>query len=985
MGMTCPLCKDPTPKLEKRYDAHLVMAKQHGGGLHVHGDLHKKEEVTDLIEGVQVELGLTRRAKAFTEPEVIFHNRQRIGDALMFTCGVRDFKRANPNVKVNVLCTAMHIWDHNPYIDPTLKVRYENELVERTQKRKLELSHTAGKEVKHGVTDELTIKDFPKLTNVVKIGPSRLTNASNRLDWHFANAYRVSIEDALGLNIPQGDSRPDIWLTEEEYNAPRITKDPYWIIIVGGEKGWGCKMYPIDRWQWVVDHNPEILFYQLGTAGDNPARLKGNNVVDYVGKTEDKDTGIRDLFKLFLNAEGSMGLVSFHMHLSGALLKPSVVVAGAREPVSFTRYPGHQYLANDGTLPCSAETACWHCDINACTNLVNHTGANVPKCVDMIPAEEVSQALRRYYLGGRLKMGVPLGKTPRKYMNLVKEPTHIYTAPPKEKKESKPKESGLPSALQQRITRQYGKSYPFAFGGGSITEKDWKFMQSVIDTYGVKSILEFGAGLSTFLFSELCPTRCYETMPHWIKRMQEAKPGIDVRPWDGRTDPEDLAGQYDLAFVDGPSGGENREHSTRIAASKARMVISHDGNYAPEQGWQAKYLKGRFKGPIKGGDRCFLWLAPEEIPAIPAEDPWKSAQRAPAGTTTKPLPDEAPFFTAGPKPKYVKIVSTARGWGGCARSVTTIMRMLMKAGHRVEFVPFRNSIGSREFKVCIQQELNGLLVTLDYSTIKDPCDALLVYADDFVWEFDRAEIADAFSDLKAARKIMMVNYRRGRIGEIPWTKGWDLYAFLNSDQEKDLLRVLPDVQTAVLPPCTMLDEFFKVSPNYNTNLRVVRHNSQGDTKFASGDDEAGKQRVKNEIESILQRESAEIYMLPGPSFVPETDRFKKAKRTASAEEIAAFLSKGNVFWYSLPPGYMDMGPRVILEAMAAGLPIVADRWGGAVDRVTPDTGWLCESKEEMIRVLTTVTAEELKAKGEAARERARKEFVPERWLELILG
>ena len=93
-----------------------------------------------------------------------------------------------------------------------------------------------------------------------------------------------------------------MWFTEEEYNAPRITEKPYWIIIGGGEKGWGCKMYPFDRWQEFIRQNPDVLFYQLGSQGDQHPRLQGSNIIDYIGKTENKDTGIRDLFKLFLNA-----------------------------------------------------------------------------------------------------------------------------------------------------------------------------------------------------------------------------------------------------------------------------------------------------------------------------------------------------------------------------------------------------------------------------------------------------------------------------------------------------------------------------------------------------------------------------------------------------------------------------------------------------------------------------------------------------------
>ena len=79
-----------------------------------------------------------------------------------------------------------------------------------------------------------------------------------------------------------------------------------------------------------------------------------------------------------------------------------------------------------------------------------------------------------------------------------------------------------------------------------------------------------------------------------------------------------------------------------------------------------------------------------------------------------------------------------------------------------------------------------------------------------------------------------------------------------------------------------------------------------------------------------------------------------------------------------------MGPRVILEAMASGLPILADKWGGATDRVTPECGWLCNTKEEMVEIVKNLTFDELKKKGEAARERA-KTFDANAWIEEIIN
>jgi hypothetical protein len=47
---------------------------------------------------------------------IVFHNRQAIGDILMFTAGIRDFKAEFPGIEVQVRSTALHLWDYNPHI-----------------------------------------------------------------------------------------------------------------------------------------------------------------------------------------------------------------------------------------------------------------------------------------------------------------------------------------------------------------------------------------------------------------------------------------------------------------------------------------------------------------------------------------------------------------------------------------------------------------------------------------------------------------------------------------------------------------------------------------------------------------------------------------------------------------------------------------------------------------------------------------------------
>jgi len=995
--MKCNFCNADVKEWDRKTMSHLIVTKDaEDGATHTHGPIESPGVINELISAVKEVVVLPTGSSIFPKKEIIFHNRQRIGDIFMFTCAVRDFKKAYPDVKVGTMSTAMHIWDNNPYVDRTLKPFYAE-----------------GKTL-----ENVTPADFLNgSTNVLKIGPGGLTNSSNRIDWHFANAYRMSIEKALNIHIEQGESRGDIWMTREEYDAPRLFKDPYWLIVVSGEKGWGCKMYPFEKWQEFINQNPDVNFVQLGTNGDNPPRLQGTNVVDYVGKTEDKQTGIRDLYKLFLNAEGSISLVSFAMHLSGALYKPALVVAGAREPVSFTQYHGHRYLANDGCHPCSIN-ACWHCDIKSCPHV---NAKNEPLCVEMIAPEDLTKALNQYYIGGRLKKGVVSDK-PKQFKNIVATPVKVVVTPVKvvvpevakpEAKKTEDKKAEVPilkPIIPKRPVILDGAQIPLdvmSWGSTSIFEEDWQFIQQVIDDYSVKSVLEFGAGLSTIILNELkLKVVTFENNKEWMESTKKLNHKSDIRLWDGKElDLKEIDTKFDLAFVDGPRayGAKifGRQRSIEVASQIADIVIVHDATRPGELLWQDTYLKDKFDFVAKGGkwEYAHLWVKKGYIKA-------KAEKKAPIEAikdAVLPIPEDQgkensevigqctlkPDNVAPKSKKHIKLVSTARGWGGCARSVCTIMKFLLREGHTVEFIPFRNSVSSSEFKTYIKDNLQGLIISEGYNTLKEACDVLFVYADDFVWDFGLPPIVDAFSGINADKKVMMLNYRMGNVGKLEWTKGWDKYMFLNSIQERELLKVLPGVKTKVLPPCTELEEFLKIQPNYNTNLRLVRISSQGNTKFEHKDDikDDTQQPFFQEVDKVLStRDDVTISMLPGPSFIPNAyrDRFYKVGRTSEARKVAEFLGTGNLFWYSLPIGYPDQGPRVVLEAMAAGLPILADNWGGVVDRVTEETGWLCETKEEHRLVVKEMTTELLEAKGMAAKQRANDEFKPEAWIKEIL-
>ena len=230
--------------------------------------------------------------------------------------------------------------------------------------------------------------------------------------------------------------------------------------------------------------------------------------------------------------------------------------------------------------------------------------------------------------------------------------------------------------------------------------------------------------------------------------------------------------------------------------------------------------------------------------------------------------------------------------------------------------------------------------------------------------------------VKADKKILMLNFKLGGAGKAEWTKHWDLYGFLCSTMRDDFLKRVPDANCFVLPPAVDIEPFLSEGINYNRTLHLVRHSSQGDRKYSEDTNEL--------IDSIRELSPSTIFsFMPAPSFLNGTQKVHRFN--VNQIPVIDFLKRGTCYWYKLPDGYTDQGPRTIVEAMAIGLPVIADNRWGAKDRVTDDTGWLCDDMREYVHVVSSLNHHILKEKGLAAKERARKEFNPNNWTEVIMS
>ena len=314
--------------------------------------------------------------------QLILRNFQSPGDIVMLTAAVRDLHRAHPGefcTDVRTSCPAL--WLHNPYLTPL-------------------------DESDPGV--DVIDCHYP------------LIHQSNTVPAHFLHGFPAYLNQLLGTKIRVTEFKGDIHLSPEEKSwAAGVTASsphavPYWLLVSGGKFDYTIKWWSVDRYQKVVNHfRDRIQFVQVGEAGHHHPPLDG--VIDLRGQTD-----LRQLILLVHRAQGVISPISLLMHLAAAVEgpegsvrnSPCVVIAGGREPPHFSAYPHHQFIHSVGALKCCQHGGCWKSRTlplgdgdpkdspdQLCVDVVD----DLPRCMDMITADEVIRRVELYFSGGLLE------------------------------------------------------------------------------------------------------------------------------------------------------------------------------------------------------------------------------------------------------------------------------------------------------------------------------------------------------------------------------------------------------------------------------------------------------------------------------------------------------------------------------------------------------------------------------------------------------
>jgi ADP-heptose:LPS heptosyltransferase len=281
--------------------------------------------------------------------KVILKQWQAPGDLLMLSVALRDLHKNYPDkFLTDVFCCYPEVFFNNPYITWMPK---------------------------NNCTPMVDIK-YDKIRDI--LAPQGC---------HFSDVFIFYFNELFNIDIRKTSMRPDIHLTKNERSEILLNrlniKKPYWIINTGVKMDIPIKGYPPSKWQEVINILNDYGFnlYQVGSLKDiHPVH---DNVNNLVGLTED----IRDYLSLAYHSDGSIGHVSFHMHVSAAFNKKCVVVAGGREDWTWEAYPDHRYIHSIGEYDCCLRTGCWVSRADQC----KHTWKQSPyaECIASIQPEMI--------------------------------------------------------------------------------------------------------------------------------------------------------------------------------------------------------------------------------------------------------------------------------------------------------------------------------------------------------------------------------------------------------------------------------------------------------------------------------------------------------------------------------------------------------------------------------------------------------------------
>jgi hypothetical protein len=227
----------------------------------------------------------------------------------------------------------------------------------------------------------------------------------DRFNIRFIDAFYRDLTKLLHLPTRSPPWNPQLWLSDEEINRPRVLEGDYVVICSGWKRDYPIKNWGFANWQEVTNWIKTKTDWQVVQVGEISSAHHVHRAlagaIDLRGKTN-----TRDLFLLAYHSRMGLGHESYLHHVyastfhgQGRVLapyKPFVCVASGWNPKLWTAYNTEVYLTRQGTMSCCSPGGCNKPNIQACLKPGQVGDERVGKCMASIEVDDVIRAIQSY-------------------------------------------------------------------------------------------------------------------------------------------------------------------------------------------------------------------------------------------------------------------------------------------------------------------------------------------------------------------------------------------------------------------------------------------------------------------------------------------------------------------------------------------------------------------------------------------------------------
>jgi glycosyltransferase involved in cell wall biosynthesis len=418
---------------------------------------------------------------------------------------------------------------------------------------------------------------------------------------------------------------------------------------------------------------------------------------------------------------------------------------------------------------------------------------------------------------------------------------------------------------------------------------------------------------------------------------------------------------------------------------------------------------------VEGGDCCEKHkpkVKKKKTKKITAESNrnefYETINKAGTVSALKPLPE--------PK-KEINVLASLSSEGGGEQSVLKIVDLLRADKWKVNLIPWANVSSKLNKRFSPDYTEHKYIGDIDDSprpdfealaaTIKRNT-PLLFYSNDQIWDFCKYSqpLIEVCSQL-----VVCINWANGDLPRWHWlSKSGKLRAVIFHCEEKraefdrDAFG-FTNTARVVLFGAIELEKFLQVQPlprEKKEPLRVLKHCVADARKYVTSETQPGGDKKHVWQEHFWKDTDMDLYSKLLKKFgkkivyefmaAPEEVReyFKDEERMRfykwNDAPVEKFLARGHVYFYRTSNHWRDNYPRVVAEALAAGLPVLGEPRDGTKDRIQHgDTGFYCCHYDELELHLGTLLRKEglRQAMGLEAKRWAERNLDPKAWVSVL--